>query len=242
MLAIQRQRRADVTECRKYKRVRRLTWCFCLISIPGVICTTFSQGAQNVENTGTASADQFLSSYEGQQVSAVQIAGRTEDIAAKYAPELVQKAGEPFSKDKVNQSAAGLKAAGDFERVRVQVLAESTGVRVVFVVEPAVYFGIFRFPGANQQTYPQLIQAANYPVQTPFNSAEVNTDRDSLLTFLRQQGFFRAEVEPKVSVDSAHALADVDCQTALGKRAKFGKTVVQGASDSQDSKLEDKTT
>ena len=111
MLAIQRQRRADVTECRKYKRVRRLTWCFCLISIPGVTCTAFSQGAQNVENTGTASADQFLSSYEGQQVSAVQIAGRTEDIAAKYAPELVQKAGEPFSKEKVNQSAAALKAA-----------------------------------------------------------------------------------------------------------------------------------
>jgi len=210
--------------------------------VAAVTCTIHAQGTQSVANTGTASADQFLNSYEGQNVSAVQIAGRTEDITTKYADSLAQKAGEPFSKDKVNQSAAALKAAGNFEQVQVQVIAESTGVRVLFVIEPALYFGIFQFSGTKQLSYAQLIQATNYPIQTPFNSAEVNTDRDSLLTFLRQQGFFRAEVDPKVAVDSAHAVVNVDFETTLGKRGKFGKTVVEGASDIQDSKLEDKAT
>ncbi len=227
-----------MTRFRKAARAGRLMLYFSILA--GASCTAVALGAQSVANTGTASADQFLSSYEGQTVSAVQIAGRPEDITAKYSRELVQKAGEPFSKEKVNQSAAALKAAGNFEQVQVQVIAEPNGVRVVFVVEPAIYFGIFQFSGAKQLSYAQLIQATNYPIQAAFNSAEVNTDRDSLLTFLRQQGFFRAEVQPQVSIDSAHALANVDFQTALGKHAKFGKTVVEGAPDSDDSKLEHK--
>jgi outer membrane protein insertion porin family len=240
MLATNRQRRVDVTQCRKVARAGRLLAYLSLLA--GVSCAAFAQGTQSVANTGTASADQFLNSYEGQTVSAVQIAGRADDITTKYAGSLTQKAGEPFSKDKVKQSAAALKAAGNFEQVQVQVIAESSGVRVLFVIEPALYFGIFQFSGTKQLSYAQLIQATNYPIQTPFNPAEVNADRDSLLTFLRQQGFFRAEVEPQVSVDSAHALANVDFQTTLGKRAKFGKTVVEGAPDSEDSKLENKAT
>lgn len=228
-----------MTHQERNSKARRLL-CACLLA---VICRpAAAQGAQSVANTGTASADQFLSSYEGQNVSAVQIAGRPEDVTTKYGSELLQKPGEPFSKDKVNQSVAALKSAGNFEQVQVQVIAESNGVRVVFVVEPAIYFGIFQFSGAKQLSYAQLIQASNYPSQEAFNPAEVNADRDSLLTFLRQQGFFRAQVDPQVAVDTAHALANVDFQTTLGKRAKFGKTVVEGAPDDEATKLEHKTT
>ena len=216
-LETNRRRKANMTRFRKAARAGRLMLYFSSI-LAGASCTAVAHGAQSVANTGTASADQFLSSYEGQTVSAVQIAGCPEDIAAKYSRELVQKAGEPFSKEKVNQSAAALKAAGNFEQV--QVIAEPNGVRVVFVVEPAIYFSIFQFSGAKQLSYAQLIQATNYPIQAAFNSAEVNTNRDSLLTFLRQQGLFRAEVQSQVSIDSAHALANVDFQTALWKTAR----------------------
>ena len=214
----------------------------CLFILAAGGCTIFAQQTQSVANTGSATSDQFLSSYEGQNVSSVQIAGRTDNVTSKYTDQLVQKSGQPFSKDKVNQSAAALKTAGNFQQVQVEVAAESNGVRVVFVLEPAIYFGIFQFSGTKQIPYTQLIQATNYPIQTAFNPAEVNTDSDSLLTFLRQQGYFRAKVQPHVSVDSAHELANVNFQTTLGKRAKFGKAVVEGAPDSENSKLETKAT
>ena len=233
-----RRGKAKITKSLKAARARYFI--FCLSVIGALSCAASPQGPESVVNTGTASADQYLSSYEGQNVSAVQIAGRPGHISSQYSDDLIQKAGEPFSKDKVNQSAAALKTAGNFKQVQVQVIAESTGLRVVFVVEPAIYFGIYKFSGVRQISYAQLIQASNYPIQTAFNPAEVDKDRDSLLTFFRQQGYFRAEVQPQVSVDSAHALANVDFQTALGKRAKFGKTVVEGAPDDEDSKLEDK--
>ena len=172
----------------------------------------------------------------------MQVAGRVDDVTSKYTDQLVQKSGQPFSKDKVNQSAAALKTAGNFQQVQIEVTAESNGVRVVFVLEPAIYFGIFQFSGTKQIPYTQLIQATNYPIQTAFNPVEVEIDSDSLLKFLRQEGYFRAKVQPHVSVDSEHELANVDFQTTLDNRARFGKIVIEGAPDSEDSKLEAKAT
>jgi len=197
---------------------------------------------QDAVSVGASGSEQLLSSYEGQKIAAIQIAGQIEDATSKYADQLQQKVNEPFSNEKVMRSAAALKSAGHFDQVQVQVIAESNGLRVLFVVQPAIYLGIFQFSGAKQFSYPQLIQATNYPIQIAFNPAEVSEDSDSLRTYLRQLGYFRAEVQPRVSVDAAHSIANVDFATTLNKRAKFGRTIVEGAPDDEESKLEHKTT
>ncbi len=184
-----------------------------------------------------AEQQEFLSSYEGQPVSAVQIAGRSADEAARDAHLLVQQAGQPFSREKIAQSEAALKSAGNVERVETQVQPDANGVRVVFVLEPAIYFGIFEFPGANRFPYSQLIQAANYPVQEAFNPSEIDTDRQNLLSFFRREGDFTATVDPKFTIDPANAIANVDFQSSLGKRAKFGSLVIQGAPDDKQAEL-----
>ena len=91
---------------------------------------------------------------------------------------------QPFSEQKVNQTADAIKSAGKFDGVRIDVNPEADGVRVIYVVEPAVYFGIFKFPGAEQFPYSRLVQVSNYPIQAPFNSVEVETDRLGAAQFL----------------------------------------------------------
>jgi outer membrane protein assembly factor BamA len=189
-----------------------------------------------------AEQQEFLSSYEGQPVSAVQIAGRPADEAARDAHLLVQQADQPFSRAKIAQSEAALKSAGNVERVETQVQPDANGVRVVFVLEPAIYFGIFEFPGANRFPYSQLIQAANYPVQEAFNPSEIDTDRQNLLSFFRREGDFTATVDPKFTIDSANAVANVQFQSSLGKRAKFGSLLIQGAPDDTQAELAHKLT
>ncbi len=98
----------------------------------------------------------LLASYEGQNVSSIEVAGRTDIDATKFAPQFVQQQAQPFSEQKVNQTADAIKSAGKFDGVRVDVNPEADGVRVIYVVQPAVYFGIFKFPGAEQ-----------FPVLTP---------------------------------------------------------------------------
>lgn len=203
-----------------------------------------SQGpAQNQASPATAaqrsaaSPNAMLSSYEGQKVSSIEVAGRPDIDAGQFESSFVQKQGQPFSRNQVEQTAAALKAAGKFSDVRIQVDPEADGVRVQFIAEPAVYFGVFEFPGAAQFNYSRLIQVANYPVQAPFSKAEVERDRQSLLNFFRQAGYFQAEVRSDVKVDQQHAIANVDFPVTLGHRAKFGEVFIEGAPPADDQRL-----
>jgi outer membrane protein insertion porin family len=195
---------------------------------------------QSLEST--PATEQILSSYEGQNVSSVEIAGRPELKTSDFTSLLVQRRGQPFAKAKVDQTAAALKAAGKFDDVRVEADPEPNGVRVLFVLEPAVYFGIFEFPGAEQFAYSQLIQIANYSAQTPFNSGDIEDDRQKLVTFFRQGGYFQVEVQPEVKVDPAHGVADVLFHATLGRRAKFGGLDLEGGPVDDDAQLKRRLT
>jgi outer membrane protein insertion porin family len=180
---------------------------------------------------GTSQATQrILSAYEGQKVSSLEIAGRPDLKSEQFASLFVQEAGQPFSREKVDQTVAALQAAGKFERVRIQVQPDPNGLRILFVLEPAMYIGIFQFPGAGRFNYSRLLQVANYPVQTPYNARDVEQDRENLVTFFRQQGYFQAEVNPEVQVDAQHAIANILFRAKLGTKAKFGLLDIDGMS------------
>jgi outer membrane protein assembly factor BamA len=222
---------------------------FCLLPGAGLRVSAQSQpgaagkteSAEQIPGT-TRATEQLLASYEGQNVSSIEVAGRPDLDTSQFSKLFVQRAGQPFAKAKVDQTAAALEAAGKFKEIRIQAEAEPDGVRVLLVLQPAVYFGIFEFPGAQRFAYSQLVQIANYPVQTPFNSADVEQDRQSLLTFFRQGGYFQAEVRPEIKVDAAHGLANVVFHVTLGRRAKFGVVDLEGAPGNETARLEHKLT
>jgi outer membrane protein assembly factor BamA len=202
-----------------------------------------AQGAGSVpQQTAQAqvSAPEILSSYEGQTVSIVDIAGQPNHDISEFKSSLMQQQGQPFSKDKINQTAAALKALGKFTDVRVEIQPESSGVRVQFVLEPALYFGIYQFPGADQFAYSRLIQIANYPTQTPFDRTDLNRGRNRLMTFFQQEGYFQVQVDPIVNVDEAHGLANVAFKVNLGKKARFGALVIDGLSTTDQPRLQHK--
>jgi outer membrane protein insertion porin family len=219
----------------KNSRVNSL-WALCLL----VVCTGL--GAQTLTDPAqlpkTAPASQaILSSYEGQNVTAIEIAGRPNLDTAKLLPILQQHAGEPFSKEKVDQSIAALKSAGKFDEVQLQVEPEANGVRVLLIAEPAIWFGIFEFPGAERFPYSKLVQVANYPPQAPFNAGDVQKDSDALLRYFQQEGYFEAEVRPQVNLDTEHNLANVRFMVSLNRRAKFGTVVIANTAPDEAAKM-----
>src|SRR6201996_3021080 len=115
---------------------------FCLGSV-------FAQTTESAQQPKTAPATaSVLYSYEGQNVTSVEVAGRPDLDTSKILPILQQHAGEPFAREKVDQSIETLKREGKFEEVQLQVDPEANGVRILLIAEPAVWFGIFEFPGA----------------------------------------------------------------------------------------------
>jgi len=187
----------------------------------------------------TAAAEQMFGSYDGQNVASIQVAGQPGIDQAKFLDSLPQKAGQPFSKDKVNQSADALKSMGHFKEVRIQVDPDAHGIRIMLIAEPAFYFGVFQFPGAIPFAYSRLIQVANYPVQTPFNPDEVERDRQALVNFYRQEGYFKAEVTTDLKADPAHWIVNVVFNTKLGRKAHFGEVHISGLPNDNDHHLED---
>ena len=181
---------------------------------------------------------QILNSFEGQNVTAVEIAGHPELDATQFSSLLVQRKGEPFSRDKVYKTVDALKATGKFKEVQVQVDPEAEGVRVLLILEPAIWFGMFEFPGAERFAYSRLVQVANFPPQAPYNIDDVERDRQSLLTFFRQEGYFQAEVAPETKVDDKHGLANVFFHVTLKQKAKFGDVILADATPEQAAKLQ----
>ena len=186
----------------------------------------------------TAPASQaILSSYEGQNVTAVEIAGRPNLDTSKLLPLLPQHTGEPFSHEKIDESIAALKKAGNFDEVQLQIEPEANGVRVLLIVEPAVWFGIFEFPGAERFNYSRLVQIANFPPQAPFNAGDVEKDSDALLRFFQQEGYFEAEVRPQVNLDTVHNLANVRFLVSLNRLAKFGAVAIADATPEEAARM-----
>ncbi len=183
--------------------------------------------------------EQALPSYEGQKVASVELAGRPDLDKTPYLPLLVQKAGEPFSQPKIEETAAALRRTGKFQAVEIQILPEATGVRVLFVLQPAMYFGVYRFPGAvNHFAYSRLLQAANYPPRGgTYTDVEITNARDALLTFFRRSGFFLAEIKPELQVDQNLGIVNVIYNVSLGKRAKFGNVIINGTTPQQTKDL-----
>ena len=200
--------------------------------------STTKPSEQPSQQPKTAPAtESILSSYEGQNVTAIEVAGRPGLDTTKLTPLFQQRAGEPFSRQKVDASMATLKSEGKFSEVQLQVEPEANGVRVLLIVEPAIWFGIFEFPGAERFPYSKLVQIANYPPQAPFNAGDVQKDSDALLRFFQQEGYFEAEVRPQVNLDTGHNVANVRFLVSLNRKAKFGTVAIANTTPEQAAKM-----
>ena len=215
--------------------------CKALSSI-GMLALCTGLTAQNTSQPSrlpkmASATENILKSYERQNVTAIEVAGRPDLDISKLTPLFPQHAGEPFSRQKIDQSIAALKSAGKFNEVQLQVDPEADGVRVLMIVEPAVWFGIFEFPGAERFPYSKLVQIANYPPRAPFNADDVQQDSDALLRFFRQEGYFRAEVRPQVSLDTGHNVANIRFMVNLDRLAKFGTVAIANTTPEEAAKM-----
>jgi outer membrane protein insertion porin family len=201
-----------------------------------ILCATFfcAQTGPTATPAQTPHTSQqtkeVLPSYEGQNVSSVELAGQPDLDTESLLPLAAQKPNQPFSQAKVDETIAALKQTRRFHDVQIQIRPEPAGVRVLFVLEPAVYFGVYSFPGAEQTfAYARLLQVAAYPPRGPYTSVDVATAQEALERFLHREGYFQSQVKTRVVSDKVHGLANVYFDTVLGRKAKFGTVTLTGA-------------
>ena len=185
------------------------------------------------QNTDTAQA-----SYEGQNVSAVDLVGDPRLDLERLRSLIEQKPGEPYSQQKIQASVAALQATNKFKRVEVNVTPQPAGLLLKFVLHPAFFVGMIEFPeGTKYFTYTRLLQVVNLPDEQAFDKDQLPQSESALLRFLQSNGYFMAQVHSETQLDERNQLANVTFHIVFGKRAKIGKVEIQGTSPEEADKL-----
>ena len=176
--------------------------------------------------------------FNGQQVSAVQIAaGPKTDVGAMRKLVLLQP-GTAFSPQALEKSVAALQQTHLFTEVQVSFEPDQNGLRVLFILQPADYVGLISFPGSGSRfAYAALLQAVDIPEQSPFVPDLLTQGQENLQQYLRTQGFFQAEVQPKIQRDEAHRIVNLVFQCDPREQARIGRIVFTGLTDQQASSL-----
>jgi outer membrane protein assembly factor BamA len=208
-------------------------WIGTLIVATAVGLTLVPSALHSQQIQATAS----VISYEGQRVSSVQLAGQVDGNLKQLRTLITQPVNAAFEQAKVDETVAALKKAG-VKDVEVQVSPQAEGVRVVFVLKPAAYFGIYTFSRAEKIfSYTRLLQTANYTKQEPYSQEQVEESESNLLDFFHRSGYFTATVEPKLQNDQAHGVVNVVFDINLKRHAKFGEVTIKGAPEAETKRL-----
>ncbi|HET6143834.1 MAG TPA: POTRA domain-containing protein [Candidatus Acidoferrales bacterium] len=210
---------------------RKRNWkCRILCSLM-FICIALRAGAQD------AQPDTYAG-FEGQHVSQVDISATpTLDVEA-YRAVIVQKAGQPFSIQAIRDSVAALQKTQMFSKVQVSIEPQQAGLKILFILQPTSYIGILNFPGATKAfSYTQLLQSVNIPEQTAFVDELPAQGDSALLQFFHANGYFEAQVTPKVQRDDAHRIVNIVFDCRLNRLARFGVLNIQGLSDDQTTRM-----
>jgi outer membrane protein insertion porin family len=177
-------------------------------------------------------------SYEGQKVAAVELVANPNISLESLRPLVQQSADEPYSTSKVASTISALHGTGRFSSVEVDVKPDADGLKVTFLLEPALYFGIFDFQGATKTfSYTRLLQVVDIPSQALYKQDLVSKAEDNLHQFFVSAGYFQAQVQLQPQFDEAHMLVNVVFDIDLGKRAKLGNVEIPGAEPGEADRL-----
>ena len=176
--------------------------------------------------------------YAGEKVNSIDLVANPHLDIKPFEALLVQKAGQPYSEKDVEASVAALEKSQKFTKVRMIVIPQAQGLRLTFVLEPAYYIGIIKFTEAGKHfSYVRLLQVVSYSDEDPYDKALLPGEETDLQNFLKENGYFEAQVHAVPSIDDSHQLVNITFQVELGKRARVGKVQIQGVSTNEAAHL-----
>jgi len=200
--------------------------------VPLFLLIALAGAAAQVSSTGPQAF------YNGQTVTAVDLIANPHRDVEPLRASVSQQAGQPYSEEKIQASIAELQRVGGFEKVTVNVIPDTSGLRLNFVLEPAYYLGMVDFQEITKLfSYTRLLQVVNLQDEDPYDQARIPLAEDALLGFLQHNGYFQAQVHAASQIDDAHQLVNVTFSVVTGKQARIGTVEVHGAAGPEQSVL-----
>ena len=142
---------------------------------------------------------------------------------------IAQQPGQPYSTQKIRESIERLFATGRFADIRVDAEREAGGVVLTFLTRSRFFIGAVVVSGVPAPpSDSQLRTATRLQLGQPFSEEELPTAIEGLRRTLESEGYFQAEVRPRLEPRPEKEQMDVTFAIQPGKRAQFGAVQVTG--------------
>lgn len=159
-----------------------------------------------------------ISKYLGKTISAVHFASE-DSMDDKGIRKIVPlREGDPLQEAGIRQSIEALYATRLFQYIEVSADESAQGVDLTFRLRPNYFFGDFRLSG-NPVLRSPLSRLARLPIGEIYSTKTVQDMLLKVQEYLKDSGFYKAEVTPDVQFDSERRLANVTFLVNPGSRA-----------------------
>ncbi|MFN9084872.1 MAG: POTRA domain-containing protein, partial [Acidobacteriota bacterium] len=177
---------------------------------------------------------QFLSPedrYDGRRIASISYEPESQPYTRVQLERLNPvKAGDRFATEAISAAIEALFDSGRFEDIAVDAALTPAGeVNLTFRTVPAWFIGGVSVIGAaDPPSDGQLITAAKLELGQSFTEDYLIDATRNILASLRNNGFYRATVEPRFSYDPLTQQVQIDFRIAHGQRARFADPVFSG--------------
>ncbi len=168
--------------------------------------------------------------YEGQRIVEIRFEPADQPLnPSELNHKLPFQAGSAFHERDLRLAIQNLFATGRFSDLAVDATEAAGGVALRFITKRAYFVGRVVIRGVNAPPNSgELASATKLRLGTPYVDADRTQAMQSLLSLLRQNGFYRAKMDAQVEYrphfEEANVIFDVDA----GKRARFEQPVITG--------------
>jgi outer membrane protein insertion porin family len=146
-------------------------------------------------------------------------------------------AGHPLSRARVRDSLDRVWGLGGLERVEVEAVEESGGVRLIYHVTRHPHVERLRWTGVLGVAAPDLAATAALALGGPADQTRLERARDEVLGRLRREGYLGASVMLDVVANPATNGRAVTFVIAAGKPARIGDVEITGISRADASRV-----
>jgi outer membrane protein insertion porin family len=183
-------------------------------------------GAAGASPADASPAD--AAAYFGATIRAIDYAADRPIDRTRYDPFLPLRVGDTLTRTGVKNAIQAFYDSGRFARVVVEGVPEAGGVRVVLRLTSNTYFNTFSIEGDVSLGARAPWEVMTLPVGERFTVERLEAARQSMLGYLRDRGFYLAEVKVRTSVDPTNRQVDTVFEVSAGKLATVTSLEVRG--------------
>jgi outer membrane protein insertion porin family len=146
-----------------------------------------------------------------------------------FSEQVTQKVGDPLDGTKVQQTIKNLFATGRFRDLRADVEDVDSGVELTLVARAAYFVGIVRVEGVREPLDPGvLVTSSRLRLGQRFEEEDLTAARERLRSALRNNAYYEASIDYRVTPHPEIQAADIVFSVALGERARLSSVEFHG--------------